>query len=191
MQVILTFTDGQVTPVNLNASSTGNVFDSIRTQMALVQFYSFDRSPVEMNALSAVACYCSGTYERILISVSNPLWTLRSYFGILARLRLKATNEKPVWTAPYADNGNLGQVITVAYPAFDLDNYTLIGVAGIDVLIDELGSNALAEFSSALTARGNTEPVTSVVSASLPCNVRALTIPTFKEDFIVNDCSCS
>lgn len=191
MQVILTFTDGQVTPVNLNSSSTGNVFDSIRAQNALVQFYSFDRTPAEMTALKAVACYCSGTYERILISVSNPLWTLRSYFGILARLRLIATNEKPLWTAPYADNGHLGQVITVAYPAFDLDNYTLIGVAGIDVLIDELGSIALTEFSSALIGRGNTQPLASVVSAPLPCNVRALTISTFKEDFIVIDCSCS
>lgn len=57
------------------------------------------------------------------------------------------------------------------YPAF-ADNYTLVGVAGIDVLIEELGSMVQSDFSTSLVSHGSTESVANLVSSPIPCNVR-------------------
>jgi hypothetical protein len=174
--VILTFTDGQIDTVSSGVSANGTtttVFDSIRNLNVLVQIYSFDRLSSGSNPLSQLACDCYGTYEKISKTVANPLWTLRSYFGVLARIRLTAVNNTPAWTPPYQDNGSLGKVITAVYPAF-ADNYTLIGVAGIDVLIEELGSIVQSDFSTALVSHSNTDSLTGLVPPRLPCNVSIL-----------------
>lgn len=171
LQAILTFTDGQVNVNPAEVNGTVTVYDSFRTQQVLVQIFSYDRLTSESTTLSQVACTCNGTYERILETVSNPLWTLRSYYGILARIRLTAEQNKPSWTNVYQDDGSLGSVITVVYPAF-ADNYTLIGVAGIDVLIEELGSMVQSDFSTALVSHGSTESLVNLVSSPIPCNVR-------------------
>lgn len=128
-------------------SSKNNVSDSIRSLHTLVQIYNFDRagSAARATQLRKIAYDCFGTYERITNSVPNSLWTLRSYFGILARIRLTASNNRPSWTKPYHDSGSLGNIITLVFPAF-ADNYTLIGVTGINVVIKELGSVSQADF---------------------------------------------
>lgn len=172
LQAILTFTDGQVNVNPAEVNGTVTVYDSFRTQQVLVQIFSYDRLTSESTTLSQVACTCNGTYERILETVSNPLWTLRSYYGILARIRLTADN-RPSWTSVYQDDGSLGSVITVVYPAF-ADNYTLVGVAGIDVLIEELGSMVQSDFSNALVSHGNTDSSVDLVASPIPCNVRLL-----------------
>jgi hypothetical protein len=169
VQVILTFTDGQILSFTEN---TSELFSSIRMQRMLVQIFSFDR-PNDANdastMLSQVACSCNGTYERINKTIDNPLWTLRSYFGILANLRLQALSYLPYWTTPYPDDGSLGNVITVAYPAFDSDNFTLIGVAGIDILLQDVG---LANLADALPSHKNTNPVPNLnLITPLPCKV--------------------
>jgi len=173
LQVILTFTDGQILSLTEN---TSGLFSSIRMQQMLVQIFSFDR-PNDANdpstMLSQVACSCNGTYERISETIDNPLWTLRSYFGILANLRLQALNYSPYWTTPYLDDGSLGTVITVAYPAFDSDNYTLIGVAGIDIILQDVG---LANLANALPSHKNTNPVPSLnLTTPLPCKFKLST----------------
>lgn len=171
MQVILTITDGQIMPVDsgTTANST-SVFASIRSLNTLLQIYSFDRAPSAASRLKTLACDCFGTYERIITTVKNPLWTLRSYFGILARVRLTASKNMPYWTKPYNDNGSLGKVITVVYPAF-VDNYTLIGVAGVDVLLEDLGPVTLSDLTSVLLQRGNTDLLTGLLPPRLPCSV--------------------
>ncbi len=166
MQVILTFTDGQILSLT---EDTSGLFSSIRMQQMLVQIFSFDRSTDASTMLSQVACSCNGTYEQIFETIGNPLWTLRSYFGILANLRLQALSYLPYWTTPYLDDGSLGMVITVAYPAFDSDNYTLIGVAGIDILLHDVG---LANLAGALPYHKNTNPVPNLsLITPLPCKV--------------------
>lgn len=169
----MTITDGQILPVTSGPSTnTTNVFDYIRSVNTLVQIYSFDRTPTDAKRLQTIACKCFGTYERIT-TVKNPLWTLRSYFGILARIRITALNNKPSWTRPYQDSGSLGQIITVVFPAF-ADNYTLIGVAGIDVLLEELGSITQSDFTSVLISHGNTDSIPDLVPPQLPCSVSSL-----------------
>lgn len=170
LKVILTITDGQIMPVDsgTTANST-SVFASIRSLNTLLQIYSFDRAPSAASRLKTLACDCFGTYERIITTVKNPLWTLRSYFGILARVRLTASKNMPYWTKPYNDNGSLGKVITVVYPAF-VDNYTLIGVAGVDVLLEDLGPVTLSDLTSVLLQRGNTDLLTGLLPPRLPCS---------------------
>lgn len=171
LQVILTFTYGQILSLTEN---TSGLFSSIRMQQMLVQIFSFDRSIDTSTMLSQVACSCNGTYERILQTIDNPLWTLRSYFGILANLRLQALSYLPYWTAPYLDDGSLGMVITVAYPAFDSDNYTLIGVAGIDIILEDVG---LANLAAALPSHKNTNPVPYLnLTTPLPCKFMLSTL---------------
>ena len=174
LQVILTITDGQIMPVaSGDTTSTNDVFNSIRLLNTLVQIFSFDRPPDDLGArLQTIACDCFGTYERIT-TVQDPLWTLRSYFGILARTRLTASNNTPSWTRPYQDSGSLGQIITVIFPAF-ADNYTLIGVAGIDVILQELGSITQSDFTTTLMSHGNTDVTPDLVPPQLPCSVSAL-----------------
>uniref|UniRef100_A0A7I4BV55 Protein kinase domain-containing protein n=1 Tax=Physcomitrium patens TaxID=3218 RepID=A0A7I4BV55_PHYPA len=182
LRVILTITDGQIMPVN-----STETFVSIRSINSLVQIYNFGRnSPVETQ-LKELSCYCNGTYEQITNAVKNPLWTLRSYFGIVARLWLTALNDRPYWTKPYNDSGSLGNVITVVYPAF-ADNYTLIGVAGIDVLLNELKSIDTSELTSVLLPHALTEPLVKG-QPQLPCNF-ALKANQCNEPGALSDALC-
>ena len=157
--------------MNVDSGTNNSVFNSIRSINTLVQIFSFDRNPANTSTgLQKIACDCFGTYEKI-ITVMDPLWTLRSYFGILARIRLTATNNRPSWTSPYEDSGSLGMIITVEFPAF-ADNYTLIGVAGIDVLLEELGSITQSDFTGVLINHSNTAPIPNLMPPQLPCPVR-------------------
>lgn len=59
-------------------------------------------------------------------------------------------------------------VITVIFPAF-ADNYTLIGVAAIDVLLDYLGPVTQYDFTTALINHRNTDGIFNLVPPLLPC----------------------
>jgi hypothetical protein len=172
LKVLVLITDGQFADTTVVLPTLNPILTSLASQRVLTLIYSFDRTASAMAALSQIACSVNGTYERIQETVMNPLWTMRSYFGIIAYWRLEALNLKPYWSKPYNDSGGLSQVITVAYPAFAPDNYTLIGVVGSDVLMTELGSFDAATFSSALIGRATDDPMT-VTPQPLPCNVSA------------------
>ena len=179
LKVLVLITDGQFADTSVVLPTLTPILTSLGSQRVLTLIYSFDRTASAMAALSQIACSVNGTYERIQETVMNPLWTMRSYFGIIAYWRLEALNLKPYWSKPYNDSGGLSQVITVAYPAFAPDNYTLIGVVGSDVLMTELGSFDAAAFSSALIGRATDDPMT-VTSQPLPCNVSAKLIQHYQ-----------
>lgn len=168
LKIMVVLTDGHFAD-DTTLTSTSPYLTQLRSRRVLPLFYSFDRD-LSKTVLPQVACNVSGTYERIEKTVLNPLWTLRSYFGIIARWRLQAVNYKPYWSKPYIDSGSSGLVITVAYPVFAPDNYTLIGVVGSDVLLTELGSFATTDFSAALANRPTDDSV-SVTPEPLSCNV--------------------
>ena len=171
LKLILVITDGQFADSNL-LSTVKPVLNSLLLQKVLVLLYSFDRTAGPSAALSQVACYVNGTYERVEKTVENPLWTLRSYFGIIAYWRLAANKFRPYWVKPYRDTNSLGMVITAAYPTFAPDNYTLIGVVGYDINLNELGGIATTDFSAALVGRASSDPSGIVVNpVALPCNV--------------------
>jgi hypothetical protein len=169
LKVMVVITDGQFAADPNLLPNLAPVLNYFSSQQVLSLFYSFDRTDPASAALSSIACSVNGTYERVNQTVLNPLWTLRSYFGTIASWRLKALNFKPYWSKPYQDSGSLGEVITVAYPAFAPDNLTLIGVVGSDLLMDELGSTSTG-FSQALVGRPTDDSI-SVTPQPLPCNV--------------------
>ncbi|PTQ31553.1 hypothetical protein MARPO_0110s0042 [Marchantia polymorpha] len=86
--------------------------------------------------LSSLACTLGGSYDEVPRDniLDDPLSTLRSFYSYVASLRFALDGQKPLWVPSYADAYAIGNVITVAYPAFDGD--VLIGVAAIDVLTD-------------------------------------------------------
>lgn len=171
LKVILVITDGQFADSNL-LSTVKPVLNSLVLQKVLVLLYSFDREAVANASLSQVACYVDGIYERVVKTVDNPLWTLRSYFGIIAYWRLQYYKFKPYWSTPYQDDGSLGTVITAAYPTFAPDNYTLIGVVGYDINMAELAGYSVSEFQAALANRASSDPDGVLVNPlPLPCNV--------------------
>ncbi|KAG0610139.1 hypothetical protein M758_7G041500 [Ceratodon purpureus] len=170
LKIMVVITDGQFAADPTVVPALQPVLNYFSSQQVLTMLYSFDRTEPARAALSSIACSVNGSYERVNQTVLNPLWTLRSYFGTIAYWRLKAQNFKPYWSKPYQDSGSLGEVITVAYPAFAPDNYTLIGVVGSDILMTELGSTSTG-FSQALAGR-NTDDSVSVTSEPLPCNVQ-------------------
>ena len=171
LKIILVITDGQFADSNL-LTTVKPVLNSLVLQKVLVLLYSFDRTAGANASLSQVACYVDGIYERVVKTVDNPLWTLRSYFGIIAYWRLEYNKFRPYWSKPYPDDGSLGTVITAAYPTFAPDNYTLIGVVGYDINLAELGGITVASFQAALASRANSDPDGVVVNpVPLPCNV--------------------
>lgn len=184
LKIILVITDGQFADSNL-LSTMKPVLDSLVLQKVLVLLYSFDRTTGTGGAkaaLSQVACYVNGTYEQVEKTVDNPLWTLRSYFGIIAYWRLEYNKFRPYWSKPYPDDGSLGTVITAAYPTFAPDNYTLIGVVGYDINLNELAGITATQFSAALALRASSDPADIVVNpVPLPCNVSLsnLALPVF------------
>lgn len=169
LKIMFVITDGRFADETI-LPELSPALQQLRSQNVLSLFYSFDRSDPAKAVLSSIACNVSGVYERNENTVQNPLWTLRSYFGIIAQWRLKAVAYRPYWIKPYRDSGSLEDVITVAYPVFAPDNYTLIGVVGSDVIINELGSMATAGFSSALVGRPTDDSI-SVTPEPLPRNV--------------------
>ena len=169
LKIMLVITDGQFAGDPSVTNTLAPLLNSFSSQQVLSKVYSFDRTASVSTVLSSIACSMNATYERVNQTVLNPLWTLRSYFGILAYWRLQAQGFKPYWTKQYQDDGGLGNVSTVAYPVFAPDNYTLIGVVGSDVLVNDLGALSPG-FSSALESRNPDDPV-SVTYVPQSCNV--------------------
>ena len=169
LKIMLVITDGQFAGDPSVKNTLAPLLNSFSSQQVLSKVYSFDRTASVSTVLSSIACSMNATYERVNQTVLNPLWTLRSYFGILAYWRLQAQGNMPYWVNQYQDDGGLGSVITVAYPAFAPDNYTLIGVVGSDVLVNDLGALSTG-FSSALEGR-NTDASVSVTYVPQSCNV--------------------
>lgn len=179
-KVILGFTDGQYADSSL-LQTVQPILGSLKNQSVMVFLYSFDTSNSASDVLTQVACYVNGSYERIERTVWNPLWTLRSYFGIVARLRLVATGFKPFWTKTFKASNALGEVITAAYPAFAPDNWTLIGVAGVQVPVQLVGSIAWDAFATELAEPGrvSADPTgITVTPVQLPCKVSCISSST-------------
>ncbi|KAL2613936.1 hypothetical protein R1flu_025628 [Riccia fluitans] len=69
----------------------------------------------------------------------DPLFSMKSYFGYLAASSSAKYNNTPLWTPPYRDAYNIGEIATVTMPAFNA-NKSFVGVAAIDIILDQLGS---------------------------------------------------
>lgn len=64
------------------------------------------------NSLLNSICRVNGTFEVILEDLTNPLYTVRSYFSYLAATLEVAVNGKPLWSNIYQDFEGIGNNIT-------------------------------------------------------------------------------
>ncbi|KAG0614508.1 hypothetical protein M758_6G182600 [Ceratodon purpureus] len=83
-------------------------------------------------------CSVQGSFESLdALATANPLYSVRSYFTYLARVQLATVGNNVTWSNKYASVSQDQNAITPTYPAFGSDGQ-LIGVAGIDVVVDNL-----------------------------------------------------
>jgi hypothetical protein len=125
-------------------------------------------------------CRIGGTFEVIQEDLDNPLYAIKSYFSYLASTHMvaPAVAGKPLWTSLYLDFDEISKYITtVTFPAFGADGQ-LLGVAGIDVYIDELG-NLTDLVTNALQNRSNEGSIYPTVATlnQLNCSVANATSP--------------
>ncbi|KAH8975711.1 hypothetical protein BDL97_01G173200 [Sphagnum fallax] len=125
-------------------------------------------------------CRIGGTFEVIEQDLNNPLYAIKSYFFYLASTHMVAlaVAGKPLWTNLYLDFDEISTYITsVTFPAFGADGQ-LLGVAGIDVYIDELGNlTDLVKYALPnQTNEGSTYPTIATLN-QLNCSVANATSP--------------
>lgn len=114
LQIVILFTDGASLP---STEELVSVIRDIRSEH--IRLFIFEIGGNSNTALGQLACQVDGFAERLnpLNLIQNPLFTLNSYFSFLAQSQRNTTDgTKPFWQRVYTDFGNLGDVITVAYP---------------------------------------------------------------------------
>ncbi|KAH8975709.1 hypothetical protein BDL97_01G173100 [Sphagnum fallax] len=120
------------------------------------------------NSLLNSICRVNGTFEVIQKDLTNPLYTVRSYFSYLAATLEVAVNGKPLWSNIYQDFEGIGYNITsVTSPAFGSDGQ-LLGVAAITVYINELGTlTDLVTTALQNRTKGNVYPTIVIANCSI------------------------
>ncbi|CAM6090341.1 unnamed protein product [Calypogeia fissa] len=135
MQIVILITNSESnnSPHNGDRSAA----DGLKTLGSQLFVYDLSPGPTSWGTYA-----CQDGENKAYLSI-NPLLFLSSYFSFLASARIAANGGAvPFWQNPYNDASDLGQVITVAYPAMSPDGQ-LIGVAGIDVQMAGLDSDPL------------------------------------------------
>lgn len=120
------------------------------------------------NSLLNSICRVNGTFEVIQGDLTNPLYTVRSYFSYLAATLEVAVNGKPLWSNIYQDFDRIGHnIASVTSPAFGSDGQ-LLGVAAITVYINELGTlTDLVTTALQNRTKGNVYPTIVIANCSL------------------------
>jgi voltage-dependent calcium channel alpha-2/delta-3 len=82
-----------------------------------------------------LACENMGSFKK-LHDGENLISKMSNYYEYLSSSTY--TKELGLWTSPYIDSGGLGLTITFAVPAISKKNRKLIGVAAVDVTLEEI-----------------------------------------------------
>ncbi|KAL2612061.1 hypothetical protein R1flu_023753 [Riccia fluitans] len=170
LKIIVLFTDGR-SPVPSGPQLTTIVTE---LQDQSVRLFIYEISDSRNASLSSVACASKqGFHEDLetLRVLQNPLYSLVSYFTFLARSNLETLGSNlPYWQPVYKDYGNLGDIVTVAYPVISGDN-RLIGVAGIDIQTSGLNSILKNQIEQSLSVRRKPIPRNHLGVATSTCTV--------------------
>ncbi|KAG0567449.1 hypothetical protein KC19_7G135200 [Ceratodon purpureus] len=146
LKVIIVLSNGLFAP--LNSSATGFPSKALKDLKAKVMIYKLKQNQQDLfltatPSLKDNLCSVNGSFELLEPQATlNPLYAMRSYFTYLARVHL-AVVDKPNWSNKYQSYSQLHNISTVTYPVFGNDTL-LIGVAGIDVPIEDLEANLRA-----------------------------------------------
>ncbi|KAH8975721.1 hypothetical protein BDL97_01G173700 [Sphagnum fallax] len=177
LKIIIVLTDGQfATTGNPNQTLPVNEISSNKAKVfvyKMLQTITTDDDPYlerGSNLLSQI-CEVDGTFEVISKNLDNPLFAIKSFYSFLANTHIVAVNQKPYWSNVYPSFFEGSPCISVTYPAFD-SNGELLGVAGIDVFIVELGTLAQS-VEEALQQRvvGNYVPLNNSIPLQFNCSL--------------------
>ncbi|KAL2613911.1 hypothetical protein R1flu_025603, partial [Riccia fluitans] len=159
---IIIFTDGGFTAtIDYSDASTVAVINQVKSRTKL---FIYGITPAASDAgLQTLSNRVDGYYRNLetLPDFRGPLVSMGTYFGYLAASHKISYGDTPFWTRNYKDFFSIGDIVTVAMPAFNTNN-TFVGVAGIDITLDELGpskgSNEVRDdFNNAVRNRRNNQ----------------------------------
>ncbi|KAL3318708.1 hypothetical protein Ciccas_002628 [Cichlidogyrus casuarinus] len=133
-------TDGDKVRCGPGYYTRSDVFEKVKELNAITQppakIFSYVIMDNHTETLPGkLACDNNGSFTK-LTSGQNLISNLHQYYDYLAKS--SPNLKKGVWTAPYLDNNGLGVMVTHAVPAFSKVNGFLIGVAGVDLTLNEM-----------------------------------------------------
>ncbi|KAL3683213.1 hypothetical protein R1sor_001235 [Riccia sorocarpa] len=170
LKIILLFTDGQGTV------PTGSQLATIVQELEdrSIRLFIYEISDARNSTLGPVACQSKQGYHvdlETLRVLQNPLYSLNSYFTFLARSNIQTIgSNRPYWQPVYVDYGNLGSIVTVAYPVMSSDD-RLIGVAAIDMQTAGLDPILKNQIENNLSERRKPIPQNSLGAPFTNCSV--------------------
>jgi hypothetical protein len=111
-QIIVVLTDGAFASSENVTLPESLLLGSVK--ILLYKLPQADDSDIYLsnNSLLNSICRVNGTFEVIQKDLTNPLYTVRSYFSYLAATLEVAVNGKPLWSNIYQDFEGIGNNIT-------------------------------------------------------------------------------
>ncbi|KAL2613932.1 hypothetical protein R1flu_025624 [Riccia fluitans] len=191
---IILFTDGSFTQANggLNLSNpkVAGIINQLQTRKVKLFIYGdpgkYDSDlQILSNSVNGVKNADTFVYlKQTDVNNFDPLFSMKSYFGYLAASSNAKYNKTPLWSPPYRDYFNVGLIVTVTMPSFSA-NKSFVGVAGIDIILEQLGSQQEA-FKAIVTAQQNSLTAGSAM-VSVPTTFDELCASPYKD---VQDILC-
>ncbi|KAL3678954.1 hypothetical protein R1sor_021910 [Riccia sorocarpa] len=151
LQNVILLTDGVFTEtINYDDPSVKDVFTRLKSLNITLFIYGITLD--HDDGMKNLSDHVSGSYQDIheVQDFSDPLFSMGSYLGYLATCHRNMYAD-PFWSPNYRDYFNISDIVTVAAPAFSADN-SFVGVAAIDVILEELGPDWSADRNDFLNA---------------------------------------
>ncbi|KAL3678953.1 hypothetical protein R1sor_021909 [Riccia sorocarpa] len=169
---VILLSDGLfTTDINYSDPSTAAFISQFATRNVTLFIYGMNANPdpaLGYDArLTTLRDKSGGFYLNIRGSdFQDPLFSMGSYFGFLAASHKNMYGDSPFWSRNYIDYFGVAQIVTVAEPAFTANN-SFVGVAAIDIILDELGPETIKDFKKALDSQRGKQAALSVSSAAV------------------------
>ncbi|KAL3679019.1 hypothetical protein R1sor_021975 [Riccia sorocarpa] len=140
---IILFTDGAFTGnINYTDPSVGAVISEATSRNVTLFIYGMSSNAFvgDSAGLQKLSTTVHGHYQNIQNDpdLRDPLLSMASYSGYLATSHRNLYDNSPFWNRNYKDFFAVGDIVTVATPVFTA-GFSFIGVAAIDIILDELG----------------------------------------------------
>ncbi|KAG0599815.1 hypothetical protein M758_12G180700 [Ceratodon purpureus] len=185
LKLVIVISDGYFIPLNSSTFPTTDI-SALKAKLLVYRLppnydESNDRFLIN-TTLQTVLCGVQGSFEVLdAPATANPLFAINSYFSYLAQVHMIVVGSKATWSNMYESIAQVRNAVTVTSPAFDKDG-RLIGVAGIDVFINELDSNLQADVTADFDTSGRTR-------GSLPAPSSIPLVCSYQNQTVIPVCS--
>ncbi|KAG0606079.1 hypothetical protein M758_9G112000 [Ceratodon purpureus] len=151
-KIILVFTDGEFATGNISIPVTNLTSSNVKMFVYKIPPINDDNLFIANTPFASQLCSIGGSFEIIskLSGLSNPILALNTFFTFSANLHAKVSNNSADYSPIYAGYEQIeGNITTVSRPVFGADK-TLLGVVGMDIFINNLGSLADSVYAAIL-----------------------------------------